>query len=406
MLGNAYIVPPTTKDDGFPTPSTICTALSPIITICLLQPPSSEASTESLPPDLRKSRKHADKPTKKRKKADNSDDERKDGKRSKGTRSKTQATNGDTSTDSEEYLATFQVHVAALVSRSLYFKSLISFDGLEASQNKVLFECPSGGDPKLNKLAFGCFIDHCYAGRFELAKYTKDLEPNASETSVEDTEQKEGTQDTVASDPVANQPAVGIPTGYGTLGEFRYRSGDLIVFLAVLYCMGERLLADSFKQEVLKDMYALLKGYQNRRRDRRYLPPSSVLDSLSLKHIEQAARIVFEGTISKRFSLPSSTQQKPPLPPTRAPRTAISTESREKWLEGDPMRNLLAAFLAGQWSDDGTGTEMDDKMETLERLPDLRRLVLSYLMIPGQRSLEDIPNSDFGFSNGDYLEGY
>ncbi|RPA71933.1 hypothetical protein BJ508DRAFT_315167 [Ascobolus immersus RN42] len=178
---------------GYPIPSAICRGNSPIITICLRRPSQNGA----------------------REVAGQS-----------ASRLERVASSLETGDDGNpEYIATFQVHLSVLVQESLYFGSLLSFDGAEARERKVILECATGYATYLDEIAFSCLVDHLYTGVFVLENYG---EPRCT--------------------PLENP--------YKVAWEPRF--GEDMVLLAALYCLGERLLVESFKKSVLIDMYTLL----------------------------------------------------------------------------------------------------------------------------------------------------
>ncbi|RPA71938.1 hypothetical protein BJ508DRAFT_315172 [Ascobolus immersus RN42] len=148
-----------------------------------------------------------------------------------------------------------------------------------------------------------------------------------------------------------------------------------------------------------------------------------MLDSATWEHFEETARIVFQGTTSKRFypdqtpSVPQGSQEgfstttdlSPSVPIVPAKHATSlptrKTKSREPWLDGEPMRALLAAFIAEEWAIEvGSREDLELRMDILEAVPDLQPLVLAYWLIPGDKRLKKIPRADFGLTANDHIE--
>src|SRR5690606_32025467 len=196
----------------------------------------------------------------------------------------------------------FHVHVAALTACSLYFKSLISFDGLEVKQKKVIFECPTDCDFKLNKLAFQCFIDFLYTGTYDPMVY-----PFQSNTVV----------------------AGG--------GENKPATGDTMIFNCILYVLGDKLLSEDFQKLVLMDMFALLVMYQRAyAKTPEYRSKEEKMISLiQWEELIKAANIVFSGTSSKAFDAPpGGIESETALDSNDKPKPVTKSRSRKTWLGG------------------------------------------------------------------------
>ncbi|RPA73654.1 hypothetical protein BJ508DRAFT_333889 [Ascobolus immersus RN42] len=75
--------------------------------------------------------------------------------------------------DPRTIITTSRLHTSVLTDHSDYFKSLISFNGLEVSQNCVYLETPIPNTfySHLSEVAFNCFVDHIYTGDYNLSKY-------------------------------------------------------------------------------------------------------------------------------------------------------------------------------------------------------------------------------------------
>ncbi|RPA71945.1 hypothetical protein BJ508DRAFT_82556 [Ascobolus immersus RN42] len=129
-------------------------------------------------------------------------------------------------------------------------------------------------------------------------------------------------------------------------------SRDLIRF-AAMYTLGERLLAEEFMQEVRKKVYTLLRRYQRATRLRWRERDQPILNGWSWLQFSTAAKIIFEGTLQKRFKesflgLAARVFQNPKS--DLEPCELKKTKSRECFLDGNPVRNLFAAFLADEWT--------------------------------------------------------
>ncbi|RPA73642.1 hypothetical protein BJ508DRAFT_313608 [Ascobolus immersus RN42] len=355
-------------------PSVLCS--SPTITICLRQPGASEDGLDphatrqaSVPPPVQTSKKSTiakKNPTKKvpgsRNKSGND----------AGTTSDPPSA-GNTNTTSST-MPTFQVHVAALVSQSLYFKSLMSFDaGMEKATNKVVFECPTDCRAELNRFAFSCFVDFLYNGTFDIENYTYH---EGSFISIPGMESASGVKTT----------------------------GDRLVFIGILYVLGEKLLARQFQKMLLQKMYDTMLQFQTKDFARRSTGGDTEEDRLPgtvlWSHVGSLVDIVFRGTPSRSFSHdePSSSEELEKEFPI------LDLKARKLWLGGENMRNLVAAFLSFGWSlSNGMARkcDVDSKHEIIRSTPEVQEWLLAYLLIPkpGDRRLDRLPKSDFGLQD-------
>ncbi|RPA73644.1 hypothetical protein BJ508DRAFT_418936 [Ascobolus immersus RN42] len=290
----------------------------------------------------------------------------------------------DTTTDQDddefeadfENMPSFQVHIAALTAQSLYFKSLMSFNGLETSSKRVIFESPTNCSEELNKLAMQTLIDWLYTGSYNLSNYAF-----ATETTRE-SDQK----DTSGKEAKPEHKAV----------------GEEMVFLAILYVLGERLLAEEFKKVVLKDMYEIMRVYQRAVWTPAHAQNSEqklIVNSVLWEHIQRLIRIVFDGTSEKAIREPAAddikTDKNLKMP-------APSTLWWKSWLGREPMRNMVAGFAASFWvTPEAKEFDVAARLKILEDVPEFQKWLLCYLQIPGKR-LSDLPRADFGVPEKDW----
>ncbi|RPA73641.1 hypothetical protein BJ508DRAFT_380957 [Ascobolus immersus RN42] len=333
--------------------------------------------------------------------------------------------------DSTEDLPSFQVHLSALTAKSEYFRSLMSFGGIEATQKKVVFECPTDCEPELNICAFKVFLDFCYSGTYMVENYPFQIEEikrrsesqkakkhgesgtannnqgasadiirgtssdeylNVSESELE---QISNTKDTETNTATRSEKALA----------YTECSGELIVFIAILYVLADRLLSKDLKTEALKDMFHTLVDYQDAWSEE--VPTSAsqdIIDSTQWKHLKKATRIIFDCTTSKslgvlRFCelarLPDSEVME------RNVTESVDLKLRHAWLGAEHMRNLIAAFHAHWWRLKKSNLyHMKNIMELVEENSEIRDPLLSYLMI-GENMLDLLPKTDFGLHESD-----
>ncbi|RPA73636.1 hypothetical protein BJ508DRAFT_333870 [Ascobolus immersus RN42] len=255
----------TTQTNTPSLPSHYCFQRSPIITICLEQPPPTPTPQPST--DSSRKRKRKAKFNKKRKLNRVSEGD-----------SEYQPTGGEgaksANSDPDDSFPAFQVHLSALTASSDYFKLLLAFNGLEMAERKVVFEMPgidSELDPRLGIEAFKLYVDYSYSGTFDLSSYEyensiiyKDGKAKASadrsadvasgvvsseqssevEVNATQTERKQDSEEaSTSTDKTAKLDK-----------SVRYHGYEMI-FIAVAYVLADRLLAEGLKQALVKKMY-------------------------------------------------------------------------------------------------------------------------------------------------------
>ncbi|RPA73643.1 hypothetical protein BJ508DRAFT_366626 [Ascobolus immersus RN42] len=347
-------------------PSALCS--SPTITICLRQPPTSEDRSSSDRQDLLAALAG----TQIGSSSFQSDDIETDACTDPFPSAESLS---DSKVDTTE-MPTFQVHVAALVSQSLYFKGLMSFDGLEKSENRVIFECPTDCDPELNKLAWQCWVDFIYNGTYCIDNYRyQAYKRNVFESS------EDGSQNRAAD-------------------------GDAMIFVSILYVLGDKLIAETFQKELLKDMFALISSSQEVHS--KYLgirtdEDTQKIASLEWSHIAEMVDIVFSGTSYKSFARREAPGESEPQAeePSRNKEAfpVLRFKNRKAWLGREYMRNLMAAQMCYFWpfaSSDELSNE--HTFAILKNSPDIQQLLLCYLLDPALsgQPLHTFPLSDFG----------
>ncbi|RPA83699.1 hypothetical protein BJ508DRAFT_374945 [Ascobolus immersus RN42] len=154
---------------------------SPTIEVWIVKPPVSKADTGFASPQHNPSSSpssaSAEPPTKKRKVASNDAAEE----------------------DEREVIACYNLHISALTENSDYFKALMSFNGVEVAENRIVLELPEldcpfrvGKDSELGRkyeldddleldgwqysiIAFKCFVDFAYSGSYNAADHADSL---------------------------------------------------------------------------------------------------------------------------------------------------------------------------------------------------------------------------------------
>ncbi|RPA71944.1 hypothetical protein BJ508DRAFT_367534 [Ascobolus immersus RN42] len=380
-------------------PSELCS--SPIITICLRQ-----ASNTSSPTSLTVDESKKKAPNRATKRPRESRAEEHPG---------TIHTPSETQRDAaravpEEYLATFRVHLSALTEKSLYFKSLLSFQGVEMTENKVVLEAPplSGCDPQLIALAFKVFLDWSYSGTYNLANYPY---------MVEEIKRRAGRKVQINIGGIASVPATANKKDAEEPLSKTMCHGEKMVFTAILYVLADRLLVEEFRNEVLKDMYQTLETYTrvDAKCLRKTLTEIGEVDkklykSVTWTHMATTVKIIFDNTAEKSLGL--SRFPKPAKSDIDARIRDVEVHHRHAWLGAENMRNLIAAFLAKLWVPSHSGNRKESRklspanvwhqMKIVEGNPDIMRPMMSYLMLYGVKTLDDIPRSDFGLPEGDW----
>lgn len=278
---------------------------------------------------------------------------------------------------------TYQLHISVLIAHSDYFKSLISFNGLEVSQGRVNFESPAAYSfsEDITKVAFGCFIDYIYTGDYNLSGYQ--------------------------------------------VGEDKHKimfMPEQMTYHSAVYVLAERLLSDGLKHLAIKKLYALIYNYHFKKYHKPTPIPNLTSEEMLIyshnnsktikepwwPHFDLTVRIAFNGTFP-RGSLPPPIPL-PPANPALPPRTADSpiqaseSVTRSTWLTGDHLRNLLGAFFASIWpsSFDKKGSISEAGMAGRKRLAEnaeLLQLIIAYLANPRTTFMfGSYPLRDFGIT--------
>ncbi|RPA73653.1 hypothetical protein BJ508DRAFT_333888 [Ascobolus immersus RN42] len=251
-------------------------------------------------------------------------------------------------------IATFQLHISVLTAHSEYFKSLISFNGLEVRQNCVYLESMDTQCPEnVSRIAFNCFVDFIYTGHYDLSRY-----------SIE-------------------------ATDHETYAVSEYTLWE-VLFTAQIYVLATKLLCDGLKKESMRRMRELLL-----RRDLR----EHQAETWYWVHIQRTVQSIFQGTACSRIPATGLIIGSPGNWPTGVTPEHSSVQ-RAAWLGKEPMRKLIAAYLASNWKlSAGAKKKMNEgrvrgQQHLVDMFPELNVLILGYLT--SSTKFEEHPLSGFG----------
>ncbi|RPA73652.1 hypothetical protein BJ508DRAFT_313617 [Ascobolus immersus RN42] len=276
-------------------------------------------------------------------------------------------------------LKSFNLHVSVLKKHSEYFTGLFSFNGIEVAQDRVDFVAPEGLRDALNIVAFSCFATFLYSGTYNLADYSFMSEEKSPQISF-----------------WCNQ----------------------LLHQTAIYVLGDRLLCNGLKKETLKQTYNLLLNYlvTYDKNSNQYTEQELQIycnESAEIawnKNMSEAIRMLFDNTTSNTEAASQKTF-------TGKAKLYLS-QARMAWIGKDPMRNLLAAFVASIWHitiSDYNNTISESRIKNRHHLIsdpsdyEFMSLMLSYnvgLRPYSVDAFKRIPLSDFGLEGVDRRELY
>ncbi|RPA73655.1 hypothetical protein BJ508DRAFT_48040 [Ascobolus immersus RN42] len=257
-------------------------------------------------------------------------------------------------------LATSSLHLSALTNHSDYFKSLISFNGVEFSQKCVYLETPLDGMDGYSKVAFNCFVDFSYSGSYDLAHYTYVDSRN---------------NDTI---PISRHANVAL------------------VYLAAIYILADKLLSNKLKKCTLVKMRNTLLVLDKKLKNG---------SKLFWAELEKTVGIVFDYTAP---SMGSSTDGVSVEDFARKNAHLVDSKERSAWLGNEPMRKMIAAYLAERWwlQEDGKINLMEGSVLgrkwLIDQYPELATLILGFMLSGSTIKLKDMPASEFGLEEADF----
>ncbi|RPA73656.1 hypothetical protein BJ508DRAFT_48045 [Ascobolus immersus RN42] len=237
---------------------------------------------------------------------------------------------------SQYFVGTYHLHVSQLVEQSEYFRGLVAFDGIEVKENSVTLEYPFGHTKTTVASVFGCFVDYLYTGSYDFNKYN--FTPSAG-------------------NPIPIAKYANIHANY----------------TAMLYVLADRLLADRLKQETLKRMHNLLLVM--------WFDKPGLHTFFKWESILRMVRIVFDGTALRR-KVASSKHSHGLWNSEKS--TAAKAVEASGWLGKEPMRKLVAAFLAGCMAPPEEDLVSEGwvrvRQIVVDQFPELNVLMLGYIM--------------------------